>query len=90
MPRKQVQLYPLLNSTGKQQDNKKNTISQYFAKVNCAGCDEQTTEGLCMNCVIKPQITLLKLYNKMNSWQRNYFTLKKVSLQWNINDLQNG
>lgn len=78
MPRKQLQPYPTLNVYGKLNENKKNTISQYFAKINCAGCDEETAEGLCMKCIIKPQETMVVLHNKINKWERNYLLTKKV------------
>ncbi|XP_077293942.1 DNA polymerase zeta catalytic subunit [Arctopsyche grandis] len=78
MPRKQLQPYPTLNVCGKLNDNKKNTISQYFAKINCAGCDEETTEGLCTKCIVKPQETMVVLHNKINKWERNYLLTKKI------------
>ncbi|XP_059610831.1 DNA polymerase zeta catalytic subunit [Phlebotomus argentipes] len=59
---------------------KKSTISQYFATRSCAaGCGNQTSDGICVNCVrIHPQKTLLTIYNRISTLERKYCGVMKI------------
>ncbi|XP_055679121.1 DNA polymerase zeta catalytic subunit [Lutzomyia longipalpis] len=67
----------LLNGKGEQ---KKSTISQYFAKTSCAaGCGNQTSNGICEDCARNhPQKTLLTIYNRISTLERKYGGVMKI------------
>jgi hypothetical protein len=59
--------------------NKKNTVSQYFSTKKCAAkCGNETLTGLCAQCRLSPQKTILELSNKINKADRQLFAVKKV------------
>lgn len=81
MPRKQIQYLPSEQDISKE---KKSTISQYFATMNCAVCGNQTREGLCEACLETPQQTIVVLHQKITTWERNYIETKQVIIYFII------
>lgn len=59
-------------------NNKKGTISQYFASLNCAVCDRKTQSGLCEECRANPQTTITSLMKRVQQWDRARVQLNKI------------
>jgi hypothetical protein len=57
---------------------KKSTISQYFATMNCAMCNQLTNCGVCLSCQQKPEQVAVVLTNKIRTWERTYSNITKV------------
>lgn len=81
MPRKQTHYLPTSSPT----KQKKSTISQYFSTTSCACCEEQTQNGLCNNCIVKPQESMVILHDKVKNWEQKCFYTRKVSCAVNYN-----
>jgi len=74
MPRKFIPNLPTTVPHGL----KKSTISQYFATMNCAVCNQLTNAGVCSSCQQEPQKVAVVLANKMRMWERTYTNITKV------------
>jgi len=76
MPRKFVTSLPTAVPCGL----KKSTISQYFATMNCAVCNQLTNSGVCLCCQEEPERVAVVLANKIRTWERAYCNITKVCL----------
>ncbi|CAH0553548.1 unnamed protein product [Brassicogethes aeneus] len=72
MPRKHIQVLPT-SSPGK-----KSTISQYFSTTSCASCGEQTKTGLCNDCCLNAQTTVVNLTQKIKKWEQNNYEVNLI------------
>ncbi|XP_063242557.1 uncharacterized protein LOC134542336 isoform X2 [Bacillus rossius redtenbacheri] len=74
MPRRAAPSLPLAGP----RPTKCSTISQYFATVNCAVCDQPTHGGLCPACLELPHKVAAVLGDKVRSWERAYSNITQV------------
>lgn len=75
MPRK---YHRVVRTTGNEHQ-KKSTISQYFATVECVVCSEITNTPVCQKCQGHPQKLAVVLNEKTRHWERTYDNIIKVS-----------
>lgn len=65
--------------------SKKSTISQYFSTTNCiTECGNQTRKGICENCLQKPQMTLVKLHDKITKLEKRYDSVTRVNIYYDL------
>ncbi|XP_067630621.1 DNA polymerase zeta catalytic subunit isoform X2 [Eurosta solidaginis] len=59
--------------------SKKSTISQYFSVTNCVtDCGRQTNQGICGECVLRPQRTFVTLHGKIAKIERGYQLTQQI------------
>ncbi|KAK3580287.1 hypothetical protein CHS0354_023526 [Potamilus streckersoni] len=59
-------------------ENKKGTISQYFAASHCLICDRQTSQSICNSCLRKPQVVCVTLNDRILQWERTLHHLSQI------------
>ncbi|KAL3883653.1 hypothetical protein ACJMK2_029895 [Sinanodonta woodiana] len=59
-------------------ENKKGTISQYFAASHCLVCDIQTNQNICNSCLKKPQVVCVTLNDRILQWERTMHHLSQI------------
>lgn len=59
-------------------ENRKGTISQYFASSNCPVCDKPTNQNICSNCIRDPQMVAIVLNDRIRKWETVYHHLVEI------------
>ncbi|XP_052808091.1 uncharacterized protein LOC128236972 isoform X1 [Mya arenaria] len=59
-------------------EQKKGTISQYFATSSCPVCETQTKTPICRNCMSDPQLVCVTLNERITRWERVYTHVLQV------------
>ncbi|KAF5278629.1 hypothetical protein FQA39_LY00671 [Lamprigera yunnana] len=68
MPRKQIQISRISPSS----KGKKTAISHYFVSTDCIICNQQTQDGVCVDCRKSPQEAVATLSTKIRIWNRSH------------------
>lgn len=58
---------------------KKSIISHFFSTTSCIVCTQQTQDGICDNCKIESQTSVVMLQDKLQLWQRHTAEINLVS-----------
>ena len=57
---------------------RKGTISQFFSTTNCATCDNQCHQNICLSCRNDSQKAVLALSEKIFSLEQKMSAIKKI------------